>query len=294
MRLPTAFLENRKIQRIIFSIPTAIFSNEEKAFDFMKDIYGKGASCFYLPTLRHLQLFRELKQITEDESLTGICHLDAELGVSLLGKPLHQFESKVISTLLRVLPPHESIKTLLPKQSSPDILTQKEIDRITFNPERLEKELIHFNTTQIKFVLLNGRYGEWLLTLGRIDLIIKIVDWIRQKGFIPIFAGQWTTYFLPKAKSIDVAAYAVPINKKKSLFNLEKACELIKKFEKPVIALNPLADGKLLRKSKEAFLFLFEELKIHATIAEVSSMEELKRIMENMQGVHSVIPPRKA
>ena len=51
------------------------------------------------------------------------------------------------------------------------------------------------------------------------------------------------------------AAYAVPINKKWSLFDLQRASDLIKKFEKPVISLNPLADGMLSERIRRAFLF---------------------------------------
>jgi hypothetical protein len=50
-----------------------------------------------------------------------------------------------------------------------------------------------------------------------------MVSAARRKGFIPIFSGQWATFVLPKAKSLDVAAYAIPINKKWSLFDLQQA-----------------------------------------------------------------------
>ncbi len=293
MRIPTAYLEQKKIQRIFFSIRKDKNVSDEDYLRLMKNIYDRGALCFYLPTTRQLQLFRTLKEIAEDEYLTGIGHLNTEESISLLGKPIHYHESKVISTMIKVLPPHESIKSALPRPTSYEVLTQKEIDKITLDSDRLEKELSNFNVDVTKFILLNGKYGEWLLTLGRGDLIIEAVEKLREKGFIPIFSGRFTTFFLPKAKSIDVAAYAVPINKKQGLFSLEKACELIKKFEKPIISLNPFADGKLSKKPKEALNFIFDELRVVAAIVEVSTIEEIKRIMENIRGVPSIIPPRK-
>ena len=93
------------------------------------------------------------------------------------------------------------------------------------------------------------------MALGRIDLLQEMVSRVREKGFIPIFSGQWATFVLPKAKPLDVAAYAIPINKKWSLFDLQQACDLIKKFDKPVISLNPLADGKLLKESEGGLFF---------------------------------------
>jgi hypothetical protein len=91
-----------------------------------------------------------------------------------------------------------------------------------------------------------------------------------------------------------VAAYATPVNKKWSYFDLDQACNLIKRFDKPVISLNPLADGVLLKESEEAFLFLFEGLKIHSAIAEVASEEEMRRIFASLERIPSLIPPRKA
>ena len=97
--------------------------------------------------------------------------------------------------------------------------------------------------------MIGERYGDWLLGLGRMDLLKEMVSRMREKGFIPILSGQWATFFLPKVKSLDAAAYAIPINKKRSFFDLSQACDLIKKFDKPVISLDPLADKELLEKT---------------------------------------------
>jgi hypothetical protein len=95
------------------------------------------------------------------------------------------------------------------------------------------------------------------------------------------------------AKSLNVSAYAVPINKKWSLFDLQRASDLIKKFEKPVISLNPLGDGTLMKESEGAFSFLFNELKVYAAIAKISSEGEVRKIVEVLRTFPSLIPPRK-
>jgi hypothetical protein len=176
---------------------------------------------------------------------------------------------------------------------SSEVLTQKEIDRLTFDPNRFEKALSLFNPEESPFLLIGERYGDWLLALGRIDLLKEMVLRGRGKGFIPIFSGQWATFVLPKAKPLDVAAYAIPINKKWSFFDLAEACDLIKKFDKPVISLNPLADGKLLKKSEEAFSFLFNELKIYSAISEVTIEKEVETMIEALKKFPSLIPYRK-
>ena len=287
MLMPTVLLDDKKLSRIIFSIRSTSPSS------LMKKIYGMGITHFDLPSLKHLQPFRELKGLTEDENLMGLCHLEAEEGTSFLGKPLHQFETKVVSTIKKNLSLPHSIRNLPPVPFASEVLTQKEIDRIDFDPQRFEKALSLFHPGESPFLLVGGRYGDWLLALGRIDLLKQMMAKVREKGFTPVYSGQWATFCLPKAKSLDVVAYAVPINKKWSFFDLDQACVLIKKFDRPVISLNPLADGTLLKNSEEAFSFLFKELKITLAIVEIHSEQEVEILLSAAEKIPSIIPPRK-
>ena len=293
MRFPTAVLEGKKIPRIIFSIRPSISSRYQEILALAKKAYEMGVWYYDLPSLKHLEAFKELKHFTDDETLIGICHLEVEEGISFLGKPIHQFESKVISTIKKDLFPSHLPRNILPPIFSSEVFTQKEIDRITLDPFRFGKAISLFNPEESPFLMVGEKYGDWMLVLGRIDLLKEMILRIREKGFIPIYSGQWATYLLPKAKPLDVAAFAVPINKKRSLFNLTEACNLIKKFDKPVISTNPLDDGKLLRRSEEAFSFLLEGLKIYSAIAEISSEEDLRTILKTLENIPSLIFHKK-
>jgi hypothetical protein len=293
IRIPTVVLEGKKLPRIIFSIRPSPSLDDRGILSLMKKAYEMGVWCFDLPSVKHLQSFRELKGLMDDEAMMGLCHLEVEEGVSFLGKPLHRFESKVVSTIKKnLLLPH-SIRDLPPTSFSSEVFTQREIDRMTFDPLRFDKALSSLSPKESPFLLTGGRYADWLLALGRIDLLKEMVLTVRNKGFIPISSGQWATFLLPKAKSLDVAAYAVPINKNWSLFDLTQACDLIKKFDKPVMSLNPLADGKLSRKLEEAFSFLFDELKICSAIAEIASEAEMRRMVEVLIEFPSLISHQK-
>ena len=293
IRFPAVILERIKIPRVIFSIRVPPPSDHQKMLSLMKKGYEMGVWCFDLPSTKHLESFKELRRLTDDETLVGLGHVEVEHGVSFFGKPLHQFETKVISTISRNFPLSDSIQVFSPGSISSEVFTQKEIDRITFDPLRFDKTLTLFNPKEFPFLLIGEKYGEWLLALGRIDILKEMTSRVRELGFIPIFSGQWATYVLPKAKPLDVAAYAIPINKKWSLFNLAQACNLIKKFDKPVISLNPLVDGKLLINSEEAFSFLFDELKILAAIPGITSEEEFRGILEVVGKFPPLIHPRK-
>lgn len=291
MRFPTVILEGTKLPRIIFSFQTATSSSDRGIYHLMEKAYELGAWCFDLPSAIQLEAFKELRNATGDRALTGLCHLEAETGVSFLGKPLHRFEPKIISTIRKDLPSHllQNIRS----SPSSEVFTQKEIDRITLDPFRFDKTLSVFDPKDCPFVFFGEKYGDWLLALGRIDLLHEMVSKVRARGFIPVYSGQWTTFALPKAKPLKVAAYAFPINKKRNLFDLQHANDQIKRFDKPVISLNPLADGKLLNESEGAFSFLFDELKIYAAVVKIASEEEAGRIIEVVKNIPSLIPPRK-
>ena len=305
MRFPTVNLEGKNLPRIILSIkPPPSSQGLREISTLMRKAYEMDAWCFDLPTIKHHQSFKELRVLTEDEDLIGLPHIEAKEGASLSGIPLHRVEAKVSGTIVKNLFPPDLVKKLkemgvwnspyfFPGPGSFEVFTQKEIDRISFDSSRFDKALSPFQPNTHPFLMVGERYGDWLLGLGCMDLLKQMISSIRGKNFIPILSGQWATFFLPKAKSLEAAAYAIPINKKRSFFEHAQACDLIKKFDKPVISLDPLADKELMERPDEAFSFLFEELKIYLAIVGVSSEEELERILKTIDKIPSLRPHRK-
>jgi hypothetical protein len=292
MHLPIAILEKKRVQRIVFSIRPS-FPVHQNLYPLMEKAYGMGAWCFDLPAAKHFESLKALRESTGDEALIGFGHLEAESGLSLMGKPLHRFEPKVISTVIINAIPFELAKKLFPAHSPGEVLTQREVDRMAFDSSRFEKTLSPFHPEESPFLIIGGKYSDWLLALGRVDLLKEMVSMVRKQGFIPIFSGQWATFVLPKAKPLDVAAYAIPINQKASLFDFTRACSMVKRFEKPILSLNPLAEGRLLNESGEALSFLLNELKVCSAIIEVASDEEMARVLQGIEKIPSLIPPRK-
>ena len=304
MRIPTFVLEGIKLPRVILSIQPSMGSDVQEAVSLMKASYEMGALCFDLPTKNHLEAFRELKNLVEDESVIGLSHVEAGEGASLLGKPLHHFAPKIASTIKKNLFPPQLVTKLkkdgvwnsrffFPTSSSAEVFTQKEIDRIRFDADRFDKALYNFRPSETPFLVIGKKYGDWLSALGRIDLLQSMVARARERGFRPIFSSYWTTLVLPKTKTIDVAAYAVPINRRWGLFDPEQAFQLIKKFDRPVIGLNPVADGEPTQDSEEAFSFLFEELRIHGVIVEVTSEGEVTKALNAIEAFPSIIHRQK-
>lgn len=292
MAIPVTLLEDRKIPRIIPSIRILGESLPDELSHLLREAYVLGFTHFDLPTSKHLEAFRSWRALSEDENLNGWFRLDAKMGVSFLGRPLHSFESKLIATLVRGLPA-ETARYLLPTFSGSEVFTQKEIDRFAFDRPRFESVLSQLRPEETPFLVIGERYGDWLLALGRIDLLHEMVELARQRHFIPVFSGQWPAFSLPKAKPLDVAAYAVPIRQREVLSQGSQMTELIKRFDRPLIGLNPLPSRGTWAKANQIFRFLLEELKIHATFPEVASDEELRKLFEGLASLPSFIPPRK-
>ena len=251
MPIPTFILEEQKLPRVILSVRPG--TGDQALPDLLKKVYAMGVWFFDLPTKKHLDAFRQLNRVIEDDRLRGLCHVSAEEGVSFSGKPIHWLEAKITSTVKRNIVPAELRREFFSADSSGEILTQKEIDRIAFDPLRFDRALSSFRPEESPFVMVGEKYSDWLLGLGRFDLLKTMVIRVREGGFIPIFSGHWATFALPKAKPLDTAAYAVPINRKWGHFDLNRACDLIKKFDRPVISLNPLPEGDLPDAAGDAF-----------------------------------------
>ena len=96
-----------------------------------------------------------------------------------------------------------------------------------------------------------------------------------------------------RAAGIERAAAWNRVEARHGTFDLTQACDLIKRFDRPVMSLNPLADGKLSGKPEEAFSFLFDELKIYSAIAEIASEKEARVISGALEKFPSLISHQK-
>ncbi|MCX8116907.1 MAG: hypothetical protein N3G78_03105 [Desulfobacterota bacterium] len=290
MHLPIALLERKKIQRIIFSVRS---SEPQKISLLMEKAYERGGWCFHLPTPLHLRSFVALRESTGDDFLMGFGQIGAESGVSLTGKPLTHFASRMVATIAKSLAPPSLVRKFPLEKNGAEVLTPKEVDRMRFDPSLFDQALHPFLRQEIPFLLIGGPYGDWLLGLGRIDLLRSMVSAIREKGKTPIYQGEWAPFALPKAKPLDVAAFAIPIHKDEGRLPFEETCKLIKKFERPVLGLRPFSSPPIGRRAEGPFSLLLKELKVYSLMVEVASERDLDLLFRWAEKVPSLIPFRR-
>jgi len=72
---------------MIFSVQPQASGGDQKIYPLMKEAYEMGAWCFDLPSANHLKSLKELKHLSTDEALIGLCHVEVETGASFLENP---------------------------------------------------------------------------------------------------------------------------------------------------------------------------------------------------------------
>lgn len=174
-------------------------------------------------------------------------------------------------------------KSFLEPKSLAQPLTKSDIDRIRMKPDFFKERLELYRKLNVKLVQFGGGTADWLVALGRIDLLRDLSQLIRNNGFVPLLICHWTSLVLPVAeKELNVAGYIVPLNKLWGLLTLSEALDTIKSVEKPMIAMKTLAQGALAHDLQDAFTYLIEKLKVASVLVGVSSAAEAKQTFSTL------------
>ena len=157
-------------------------------------------------------------------------------------------------------------------------LKTSQVDSIRMKSEFFEERLALYRDLDVKVVEFGGGTADWLVALGRVDLLQDLNRLIRKSGFVPLLICHWASYVLPIAeKELDVAGYIVPLNKLWSLLSLGDSLDVVKRIRKPIIAMKPLSSGILVNDIEGAFTFLFKKVGVAAVLVGISSTKQAKQ-----------------
>jgi hypothetical protein len=205
--------------------------------------------------------------------------------------PLAHFAAEMKANMCSILPPGylQNLKHSKASESSfaksfflsrnpAQPLTASQIDSIRMKSKFFKERLELYRKLDLRLVQFGGGAADWLVALGRTDLLEDLARLIRKGGFVPLLICHWTSLVLPFAeKELDVAGYTVPINKLWSLSSFSDAADVMKRIRKPIIAMKPLARGVLAHDIEGAFTFLFKEVGVTAVQIGVSSAAEARQ-----------------
>jgi hypothetical protein len=127
-----------------------------------------------------------------------------------------------------------------------------------------------------------GSETDFLAMAGRVDLLSQLVDWLRNNFGYRILLGTHhagSTIPILETSRIEFDGYITPINRRGVMMfpTRMKVLETIRRIKKPMIAIKPLAGGRI--SPRIAFEFLYEDLGIGVCVLGVASESEVDEDM---------------
>ena len=229
--------------------------DEDYCYSVMKACYEAGGKAYDLSFEVNTRLFRRLLD-ESGETLIGFGNPSWEQGVFFNGKYLQYSRDRILKTLVERLFPRPIAKLVEEKLAIDDvlvfgydrdaeILTDDEIASIYLDQWSFIHRLSIFKDCQ--YIFLGGSDADWLVSLGRVDILVEMARITRQLGFIPMVLCQYASYIIPiiEQSGADIEGYAVPLNRDWSWMDRNACVEVVKSLKKPVAAFMPFASGGL-------------------------------------------------
>jgi hypothetical protein len=278
-RLPPSILGGDPFNQFRFLYRRELWwklNDPDYCLDVMRAAYDAGARAFDLSFKENARLFSRLKQAI-GEDLIGFGNPTWEQGVMLNGRFLQYERDRILRTLVDRLWPRqiaELVENKLSREAvmvfgydhQAELLSDAEIASIRLDEDTFLNRLEMLNDCQYMF--FGGSDADWLVSLGRADLLADLTRLIRERGYVPILLCHYATLVVPVAEdmALDTEAYAIPFNKAWSWFNLQECMEIVQALEKPVIAFMPLASGELIRDVQASLGWLYADMHVESIL----------------------------
>lgn len=278
-RLPPSILGGDPFNQFRFLYRKELWwklNDEEYCLSVMQGAYEAGGKAFDLSFEENTRLFRRLLDETGAE-LIGFGNPTWEQGVLLNGRFLQYERDRILRTLVERLWPRDiaqMVEESLSKEATmvfgydhdSEPLTDAEIASIVLDEAIFSKRMSFFNDCQ--YIFFGGSDADWLVSLGRADVLHDLARVVREEGFIPILLCHYATLVLPVVQSInlDTEAYAIPFNKAWTWFDLDECIEIVKSTDTPIIAFMPLASGELRNDVRGSLDWLFAEMSVESIL----------------------------
>ena len=250
--------------------------DEEYCLSVMRAALEAGGRAFDLSFEVNTRLFQRLMEET-GERLIGFGNPTWEQGVFLNGRFIQLSRDRILRTLVDRLFPRSIARLVDEKLSHQDVLvfgydrqaaplSDEEIADIALDEEVFRRRLSIFRDCQ--YICFGGSDADWLVPLGRMDLVADLARIVREEGFIPILLCQYATLVVPAAEAagLEVAGYAIPLNRAWSWFDRDECVEMVKSLDKPAIAFMPLASGGLRQDVRGALDWLYAEAGVESIL----------------------------
>jgi hypothetical protein len=257
--------------------------DEDYCYSVMRACYEAGGIAYDLSFEVNTRLFRRLLDDTGAD-LIGFGNPSWEQGVFFAGKHIQYSRDRILKTLVERKFPRDLARLVEDKLSLEDMLvfgydrkvvalSEEEIETIHLDRWAFLQRLSIFRDCQ--YILLGGSDADWLVSLGRVDILVEMARITRQLGFIPLVLCQYASHILPmiEASGADVEGYAVPLNRDWSWMDRDATVDVVKSIGKPVIAFMPFASGGLRKDIRGALDWLYGTVGVESILFGTATAE---------------------
>jgi hypothetical protein len=273
--------------------------DEDYCYSVMKACFEAGGTAYDLSFDVNTRLFRRLLDET-GEKLLGFGNPTWEQGVFLNGKYIQYSRDRILKTLVERVFPRPLAKQVEEKLSVDDMLvfgydrkakslTDEEIASIELNKWSFIQRLSIFKDCQ--YIFLGGSDADWLVSLGRVDIIVEMARITRSLGFVPMVLCQYASHIVPLIESsgADVDGYAVPLNRDWSWMNRDDCVDVVKSLKKPVVAFMPFASGGLRNDLRGALDWLYTEIGVESILFGTATPEHARHTTEIARAARTAV-----
>jgi len=165
---------------------------------------------------------------------------------------------------------------------------RRELKDLQIDFESLERQITILEDFKILFAEL-GSETDFLAIINRLDLLETIVDSLRNRyGHHVLLGVHHAGVTIPKLENSEIKfdGYVTPINRMGVMMfpNRDSAVEAIRAAKRPVIAIKPLAGGRI--KPREALEHVYSEMGIDFCMIGVGSEREAE---EDFSTAHEIL-----
>lgn len=244
-------------------------TDPEYCLAVMKAAYEAGARAFELSFPENVKLFHRLKDMVQEE-IVAYGNPTYLQGTKLAGRDLQYYRDRVVKTLVeKYLDPELAILVkdrlkndffiVFGYDEEAETLTEGEVESIYLDEDAFNRRLDELSVA--KYIMVGGTDADWLVSLNRMDILHRMVEIARKRGFIPLLICHYASEVLPQAEKagLPVEGYAIPLNREWAWLTKEKARRALEQVSRPVISFMGLGSGSLRHDVRGALEFLFKE-----------------------------------
>ena len=260
----------------------------------MQQAYKLGVKGYDISLNTHvIEAFKRLKELHSD--VVAIGNPNWRCGIKLGDTIIYELGARFKKTILTRFFTPEQVNEIhqLPEErqkrwflaEDADVLSGDEIKGVYLDEATYRAKLESF-VGVTNYILIGTDYADWLIPIGRKDILARMSELAREYGFVPLSISHWASITLPALEEMDFEGHWIYLNKMEQLLSADKVHDAVKGARHPITAFRVLGGGALVSNMEDAFTYL-KRLGIASIVIGAETTDQLETsipILNNVFG----------